>query len=127
MQIRATPLPSDIPGSQPGVAGSTASQGILTVQPPEASGRRPAGNATPQARPPIVRVIEGALVDAQLSVDSAWTAVRRSTALRGRIIPATGRYGGGDARSRKAISSYAQIGAADGHAANPGSLLNRYA
>ena len=123
MRIGTTRLRYDFPA--PGIRGTPpgASQSHAVMAPSDASGRRHDGGAARWSRPPVVRVVEGALVEKAPNSDTAWPAVRRMTALRGRIIPAPGGQPGEDAHSRSAISAYAGTGSTD----RQGSLLNRYA
>ena len=123
MRISTTRLQYDFPA--PGIRGTTseASQSHAVTASSDASGRRHDGGAAHWSRPPVVRVVEGALVEKAPNSDTAWSAVRRMTALRGRIIPAPGGQPGEDVHSRNAISAYARTGSTD----SQGSLLNRYA
>ncbi|MHB8550626.1 MAG: hypothetical protein ACYDB8_06605 [Acidiferrobacterales bacterium] len=123
MRISATRLQTDLPA--PGIRGSTsgALQNYMVSAPSDTSGRRHNGEATPPFHLPAVRVMHGSLVEKIPNADTAWPAVRRSTALRGRIIPSPGAQPGDGAHARNAISAYAEISNAGSQAL----LLNRYA
>ncbi len=124
MQINATRWQYDSPA--PGTT-SGAHEIRLVVAPAGTARRRPDEGAARQARLPVVRMVEGTLVEKYLNADTAWPAVRRSTALRGRIIPAPGEQPGEDRRSRNAISAYSEIHSAVGRTGIQGSFLNHYA
>ena len=125
MRISTTRLQYDFPAPGTRRATAEASQRhSVTASSDVSGGRRHDGGAAHWSRPPVVRVVEGALVEKAPNSDTAWSAVRRMTALRGRIIPAPGgQQSGEDVRSRSAISAYARAGSTD----SQGSLLNRYA
>ena len=105
MRIGTTRLRYDFPA--PGIRGTTseASQSHAVTASSDASGRRHDGGAAHWSRPPVVRVVEGALVEKAPNSDTAWSAVRRMTALRGRIIPAPRRTAGrGCALAQRVLS-----------------------